>query len=149
VRRKDLRKLSEVYAAVYREFDVGEKWTAKKAYTLLEYWFQRQPDLAFVAESEGKIVGGFVAGIKPWWDGNHLVDGEIFVHPEFQRKGIGSLLSMAMFRKAMKKYNAKVWDTYTFRGKYPLKWYRSLGFREIGEWTMISGDLKEAAKKLK
>ena len=148
MRKSDLKKLSEIYATVYREFDVGEKRTPKKAYVLLEYWLQRQPDLAFVAESDGKIAGGFVAGIKPWWDGNHLVDGEIFVHPEFQRKGIGGLLSMAMFRKAMKKYSARTWDTYTFKKKYPLKWYKSLGFKEISEWTMISGDLRKASKKL-
>mgnify|MGYP001581110235 CR=1 FL=1 len=100
-------------------------------------------------EVDGKIVGGFIAGIKPWWNGNHLVDGEIFVHPEFQKKGVGNALSKIMFKRAIEKYDAKVWDTYTFRGKFPLKWYKKLGFEEINEWTMISGDIRKALGKLK
>src|SRR3989304_4350667 len=58
--KSDLEKLSEIYAKVYDEFDVGERWTKKKSYELLEYWIKRQPDLSFVAEVDGKIVGGFI-----------------------------------------------------------------------------------------
>jgi len=32
--------------------------------------------------------------------------------------------------------------------KYPLNWYKSLGFDEIKEWAMISVDLKDALKKM-
>src|SRR3989344_2446360 len=92
IQRKDLTKLAEVYNFVYKKFNIGERWTKKSAYKLLEYWLKRQPDLCFLAEYNNIIVGGFVVGIKPWWDGNHLVDGEIFVHPHYQKKGIGSAL---------------------------------------------------------
>lgn len=149
MQNSDLDSLSETYVEVYRVFDVGERWTKESAHKLLKYWLYRQPDLAFVAEYEDKIVGAFVAGIKPWWDGNHLVDGEIFVHPEYQKHRVGSELSKAMFRTAIEKYDAIVWDTYTFKGvDHPLSWYKSLGFEEIQEWTMISGNLKKALKIL-
>lgn len=148
MKKKDVLELSRIYAKVYSDFDVGEKWTPAKARKLLVYWLKRQPDLAFVAEAKRKPVGGFVAGVKPWWDGNHLVDGEIFVRTDFQKKGVGSALSKKMFEKAIKKYDVKVWDTYTFKGKYPLKWYKSLGFSEVKEWVMISGSVKTAARKL-
>ncbi|MBI4176413.1 MAG: hypothetical protein HY518_04355 [Candidatus Aenigmarchaeota archaeon] len=46
-------------------------------------------DLQIVAEYNGKPVGAFVAGIKPWWDGNHLADGEIFVHPDCAEQELG------------------------------------------------------------
>lgn len=147
-RRKDIKELSKVYAAVYRKFDAGEDWTEKKACVLLSYWLNRQPDMFFVADIDGNLAGGFVAGIKPWWDGNRLFDGEIFVHPELQGKGIGSLLSKALFKKAVEKYSAKVWDTHTFRRRFPLKWYKELGFREIKEWLLITGDIRKALRKL-
>jgi len=60
-------------------------------------------------------MGGFVAGIKPWWDGNHLVDGEIFIHPKFQKKGFGKLLSKYMYETAIKKYNVVSFNTITFK----------------------------------
>ena len=139
----DIKHLAGVYVAVYEDFDVGEKWTHESAQALMRYWFERQPDLAFVASvpDAAGIVGGFFAGIKPWWDGNHLVDGELFVHPDYQRLGIGSTLAAQMFRQAMTRYNAVVVQGCTFRNSaHPLSWYKSLGFNEDKEWTMLSGD---------
>ncbi len=150
VGEKDLDKLAEVYAEVYRVFDVGEQWTTKSSRNLLDYWLKRQPDLCFLAESQKEIVGAFVAGIKPWWDGNHLVDGEIFVHPDHQGKGVGNVLSRHMYETAIEKYDATTFDTYTFRmTDFPLSWYKSLGFEEINEWTMISVNLEKALSNLK
>jgi len=149
MKKKDLKKLAEIYVRVYKKFDVGERWNQKSAQKLLVYWFRRQPDLAFVAEHHRKVIGAFVAGIKPWWNGNHLVDGEIFVDPDYQKKGIGTLLSKTMFKEALRKYKAKVWIAYTFKKyEFPLKLYKNLGFDEMKEWTIIYGDIKKALKKL-
>jgi len=46
--------------------------------------------LAFLAEVNGKIAGGICGIIKPWWDGNHLVETELFLRPEFQRQKVGT-----------------------------------------------------------
>ncbi len=147
--KKDLDRLAEIYVEVYTAFDVGEKWTKKAAYNLLDFWLRHQPDLAFVAEYKGAIVGALVAGIKPWLDGNHLFDGEIFVHPEYQNKGIGKVLTKALLRKGLEKYKVTEWDAFTFRNfDFPLSWYKKLGFQEIKELVMISGDAKEALKRL-
>lgn len=149
VNRNDLSELSKVYTKTYEVFDVGERWTESTALELMTYWFERQPDLAFLADEDGRIIGGFFAGVKPWWDGVHLVDGEMFVHPDYQKKGTGSLLSKHLFGEAIDKYQAKVWDTYTFKKTvHPLSWYEKLGFTENMDWVMISGDLKEALKRL-
>ncbi|MBO7504680.1 GNAT family N-acetyltransferase [bacterium] len=52
----------------------------------MSYWYDRQPDLFFVAEVDGRVVGGIVSGIKPWFDGNRLVDGELFVDKKYQER---------------------------------------------------------------
>ena len=117
---------------------------------MLSYWFDKQPDLAFVAESNKKIVGAFVSAIKPWWDGNHLFDGEVFVHPDYQKQGIASKLSITLYEKALKKYKVVGFDAYTFKKtKFPLSWYLSQGFIQNEDWTMISGDVKFILSKLK
>lgn len=150
MKKADLSQLAKAYALVYKKFDIGERWTAKTAYKLLYYWFNKQPDLAFVAEFDKQIVGGFVAGIKPWWDGNHLSDGEIFVHPGYQKKGIATKLSLALYEKALKKYEVVCFDAFTFKKtSFPLSWYLSQGFIQNEDWTMISGNVKTIFSKLK
>jgi GNAT superfamily N-acetyltransferase len=128
--------------------DPTERWEQQSAHDLLLYWLERQPDLAFVAECDKKVVGGFVVGVKPWWDGNHLVDGEIFVAPSFQRKSIGSQLLKHALLIAQEKYDVVEFETYTIRGRHPLNWYRKLGFQEIKEWTMIRAKVKSLLSKL-
>lgn len=143
--KTDLDTLAEIYTKVYSSdvFDVGERWTKRTAYELLFYWLKRNSELAFLVEDEKKIIAAFFIDVKPWWDGNHLVDGELFVLPEYQKKGIGSKLMKHMLDYAVNMHNVVKCDTYTVKGKYPLKWYESLGFTEIKEWSMISVDIKE------
>jgi len=149
VEEKDLNALAEIYAAVYVFFDTGEKWTAESAKKMLKYWLDKQPDLAFLAEYEGKIVGGFLSGVKPWWDGVHLFDGELFVHPDFQNQKIGKALFKRMLAEASEKYKATTFDAFTYNGsEFPLSWYKKIGFHVIKEWTMFSGDIKEVLKKI-
>ena len=149
VASSDIPMLAKVFVDTYDRFDVGERWTLVSAHALLSYWLDRQPDLAFLVKENDEIMGGFFAAIKPWWDGNHLVDGEIFTHPDCQGLGIGSALMKRMFEQAIERYDVKVWDMYTFRNtKHPLSWYEKLGFYEIKDWVMMTGDVRVALSKL-
>lgn len=149
MKKADLLELAKIYVAVYKAFDVGERWTVKTAEKLLAHWFERQPDLAFVAEYDKQVVGAFVVGVKPWWDGNHLVDGEIFIHPDYQRKRIGVDLSKTVYKKALQKYAVTFFDTNTFKKtEFPLYWYLSQGFKTNSDWISISGNVKSILNHL-
>jgi GNAT superfamily N-acetyltransferase len=145
----DLESLASVYVDVYTTFDVGEIWDKMSAHKMLKFWFEHFPGLAFVATNEEKIIGGFLAGIKPWCDGNHLIDGEIFVHPDHQQNGVDGKLMKVMLEAARDKYQAVVWDTYTFRNfEHPMSWYKQMGFEEIRDWVMISCDIGKTLQRL-
>jgi ribosomal protein S18 acetylase RimI-like enzyme len=149
MRKKDIAKLAEIYTEVYRVFDTGEQWTKKQAYKFLSYLFKKQPDLTFVAEYDDEIVGACMGVIKPWWDGNHLVDGEVFVHPKYQKRGIATKLIKKRFQIALKKYNAKICDIITFKDfKHPYSWHKSLGYKEFKKLVMMSVDIKKILKNL-
>lgn len=138
----DLRPLAAVYVRAFQDPQLMEKWTEDTAFLLLADWFRRQPDLAFVAVAGDELVGAFISGIRPWWDGYHLVDGELFVDAAHQSKGIGSELIRRVVVTAKEKYNPVLWETYTFRSTdFPMTWYKRLGFREIEEWAMIRADI--------
>jgi len=144
VTRDDLPLLAPIYVEAYNALKIGETWTDSTAMKLLTNFFDSQADLFFVAKSDGEIVGAIVAIVKPWCDGNRLTDGEFFVKPGMQGKGIGTLLIRHMFQKAYEKYQAISWDTFTHRiHEYPLNWYKKIGFEEIKEWVMITGDVKK------
>lgn len=145
----DLNELSKIFTIAYNSLNIGENWTDEKAFVLLKHLMNSQPDLFFVVEEDNKIIGAITAEIKPWWDGIHLVEGELFIHPDAQKKGIGKQLVKKLFEEAKKKYNAVSWDTFTHRVyEHPLKWYKSMGFTEIKEWVMISGDIKKVLDNL-
>ncbi len=149
MRKEDKKETAALYAKIYDRVNIGEHWTRNSAQRLLHFWLQKQPDLCFVAIVDKKIIGGFLGGIKPWWDGNHLVDGEVFVDYAFHKKGIGTALSKKMYKTALDKYRITSIDLVTFsKGGFPLSWYQSLGFKTNDFLKMISGKPKKALKKL-
>ena len=140
--KTDLQILAEVYALSYNSADIGEHWTAVSAMKLIEYLHTDQPDLFYVAIVDEQTVGGIVATVKPWEDGNHLVDGELFLHPNYQKLGIGTKLIQKLFTTAKEKYQVVAWDTFThIIHKHPLDWYKNIGFEEVKQWTMITGNV--------
>lgn len=146
-KEEDLLILAGIYRTAYNAINIGESWSHDSALKLLKHLYSQQSDLFFIAEENGIIVGGSVALLKPWWDGNRLTDGEIFIDPKFQGKGIGTQLIKFMFNEASRKYGAISWDTFTHRiYEHPLKWYRKLGFEEIKDWVMITGNIKKVLK---
>jgi len=52
-------------------------------------FLQRNPNTCFIAEEDGEIIGGILAG----HDGRRGYIYHAIVHPNFQRKGIGKLLA--------------------------------------------------------
>lgn len=146
---EDLKKLAPIYVDAYTSIEIGENWTEETAYKLLKHLFETQPDLSFVLEVNGELVGAINAIVKPWWSGNQITDGELFIDPKHQRKGLGKKLVKHLFKEAKKKYKATSWDTFTHViYEHPLKWYKNMGFEEIQEWVMITGDIDTVLKNL-
>ncbi|MBP9816138.1 GNAT family N-acetyltransferase [Candidatus Woesebacteria bacterium] len=148
-RKEDIDKLADIFVAAYNPLNIGEEWTKETAIVMLAHLFEIQPDLTFVAIIDNEIVGGTNAIVKPWWDGNHITDGEIFVESGHQGQKIGKKLLKRLFQEAKNKYSAVSWDTFTHVvHEHPLTWYKSMGFEEIPHWTMITGDIDKVLQNL-
>lgn len=153
VRRADLTTLASIYVRVYEDFDVGERWGDQAAHRLLAHYLHRRPDLALLAHERGpggRLLGAFFADVKPWWDGNHLTEGEVFVDPADQGKGVGSALLTAVFAEAVDRYGVTMWEATTFaHHSFPMSWYRTLGFEQITEWVLMGGEVAPALERLR
>lgn len=114
VKKEDLKVLAKIYKDLYGKSILKEDWSIEKAYDLLDFFYKLQSDIFVVAEVGGKVVGAVMSIVKPWHDGNRLIETEIFVANDYQRKGIASMLFQKHFELAMEKYDAKVMEADTY-----------------------------------
>ncbi|MGH7204179.1 MAG: GNAT family N-acetyltransferase [Candidatus Levyibacteriota bacterium] len=150
INEDDFLPLAEIYCKVYNSVEgLGEHWTKEIAHKFISSFYKRQPDLFFLAEYNTRIVGAIVAGVQPWWDGNHLVEGEIFVDPQYQNTDIERKLMRHLLTSAQSKYDAVAWDTFTPNiGNHPWRSFQKYGFMEVPSWKIISGDIYTILKRL-
>lgn len=143
IRESDFGALAELYGKAYNSLDeLGEKWNKETARKLIVYFYRRQPDLFFLAEHAGVVVGAAVSAVQPWWDGNHLVEGEIFINSTYSDTSVSRKLLKALLSRAKQKYAVVAWDTIMPTLKqHPLGAYRHIGFSKVDHWAPLSGDV--------
>ena len=115
----DLPKVNEIDSMLFDKERVPT-WP----FSFAAYWNVYRPELSFVAELDGKVVGFLVGEIRqeePSWsifDWAHIVDHPsrhkqvgwidmIGIHPDCQRKGIGQSLVEAFYEEC-KRNNASM-----------------------------------------
>jgi len=149
MREDDLNEVAILYSKTFNTACPDEKWDNKSSYELIKNCLTLQADLCLIGTINEKIVGGFLAKIKPWWDGNHLFDAEVFVDQDYKNKKIGSTLSKAVYKMALDKYKITSIDLITYSDDgFPLLWYQKLGFELEKKPIMITGNPEDILKKL-
>lgn len=134
----DVPAMARAYIAAFKDVDPSEQWSEDSAADLVRFFLRTQPDLSFVAELNSEIVGGISGIAKPWWDGHHLVQTEIFLSPQGQRRGVGSTLFHHFLSVAQAKYGATFMESITFKGlEFPSSWYIQLGFIDKADWKVV------------
>ncbi|OGM89588.1 hypothetical protein A2108_01165 [Candidatus Wolfebacteria bacterium GWA1_42_9] len=140
----DIKTLSKIYKEVYDKEKVGETWNYEKAKSLLLFYYNVKTFIGLTVLVDKKIVGAFFSYIKPWCDGKHLAEGEIFIDPKFQGKRIGTKLYLEMMKTAYKK-GCRIHELVAYNK--PASWYQKIGFRKT-KLNHMSGDIKEVIKKI-
>lgn len=149
VTTKDISSLARAYVSSFAPVDPSEEWSEDRAVDLIKYFLRVQPDLAFLADVDQEIAGGICGIIKPWWDGNHLVETELFLRPEFQKKEVGTKLFLHLLKTAKDKYTANYIESITFKDlNFPGSWYKKLGFQDKDDWKVMFGEVAHLAKSL-
>ena len=143
-KKSDIKSLSRIYKNTYDADSHGEKWSLQQAEQLIKFYFNQKNFIGLTALCDGKICGAFLSYIKPWWDGNHLAEGELFVAPAYQKQSIGTKLFLSM----MKIANRKKCTTHELiaYGK-PGTWYKKIGFKET-KLKHLSGSIKKSIDNL-
>ena len=150
VKKEDIKYLAPIYKDLYDDADIGENWSIEKSEELLNYWYNKQGDLFFVAEEDGKPVGAIMSGVKSWFDGLRLIDTEIFISKDYQEKHLGRTLMLEHLKQAKIKYNVKTIEFHTYgdETEFPQNWYNRIGFKKDEELIIMNADVEEVLGKL-
>lgn len=134
INESQLKDLGLVYSECFNLADIGEHWTVEAATKFLTYLWKIQPDLFFIATLDKEIVGGIVGIIKPWCDGTHIHEIELFVHPNHQKRGVASTLTRYLVKTALDKYKITEFEGIADGNlhDFPLSWYKRIGVVPTG-----------------
>jgi GNAT superfamily N-acetyltransferase len=143
-KQEDLPELSKIYVRAYDRPEFGETWSVNDAEALLQFYFDLPTFLGITAVSEEKVVGAFFSFVKPWYDGNHLGEGELLVDPEQQNKKIGTQLMKEMMKLAQE--NGCVVHELIAYDKVA-EWYKKIGMEDTGLHHM-SGKIEDILKRI-
>ncbi len=150
VEEKDLEILAGIMVEVFTMADPSKPWSKDGAQKYLEYWFEKQPDMFFVAYNEEKSpIGAVATNIKPWRTSVRCTDGVVFVSAHHQKKGVASMLLKTVLGEAMQKYGVSEIEAITFAGEeFPLGWYKKLGLTPDSHAVIIKGKCHEILNNL-
>ena len=125
--REDIVASAAILCSVYNNEMWQCRWTKKVAVEYLTDFFDMKKFVGFVLVAEKEIVGGLFAHEKVWWNNREVFVEEMFVKPEYQRAGYGSMLLEEVNRYVNEKGLAGITLSTNKYAPAPL-FYRKNGF---------------------
>lgn len=147
-KKDDLELVATIYAEAYNAV-TDENWTVEAALRFVEFSYNKQPDLFFVAEDNNNIIGAAFAEINPWAHGMSLSNIELFVKPNFQKRGAGKFLIRMIISQALDNYQISEVNFMADSSRgFPFNWYKKIGMKD-SSWIFMSGKPDELLDNLK
>ena len=145
-KEKDLKILASLYSVALLDLKPEENWTNPTALSHLNYFYNIQPDLFICAYDDGIPIGAIFSVLKPYWDGLHLTELEVFVSKDYQGKHIGRKLFENHFALAISKYN--VTSVHLTVLQDYLSWFQKIGLEAFYDRITLCGSVETCLQKL-
>ena len=127
--REDISACAEILCSVYNNEMWQCHWEKETAIEYLTDFFNMQKFVGYVLEEDDEILGGIFAHEKVWWNNSEVFIEEMFVKPELQRKGYGSMLLKKVEEYSREKGLAGLTLSTNKYAPAPL-FYRKNGFQD-------------------
>ena|ERR1700754_5113440 len=85
-----------VFVKAYNTAPWNCKWTAENAREYLSELIDHVNFTGFIIYDNNDVAGAILGHRKTWWTDQQLMINELFVSPEFQKRGYGKMLMQQM-----------------------------------------------------
>lgn len=92
LKKEDLPACADVLCSVYNNELWMCRWERNTATAYLQDFFDAKKFVGYVLCDDDVVVGAVFAHEKIWWNNSEVFIEEMFIRPEQQRKGLGTLL---------------------------------------------------------
>lgn len=92
IERADIAACAGILCSVYNNEMWQCRWSTETATEYLTDFCNMQKFVGYVIETEGEICGAIFAHEKVWWNNSEVFVEEMFVKPQLQRMGYGTIL---------------------------------------------------------
>lgn len=133
--REDIPACADILCSVYNNDMWQCRWTKETAMEYLTDFFETKKFVGYVLEENGEILGGIFAREKVWWNNSEVFIEEMFVKPELQRQGCGTLLLQAVENYVKEKSLAGLTLETNKYAPAPI-FYRKNGFQD-NEYVIV------------
>ncbi len=139
--QSDIAACADILCAVYNNELWQCRWEKNTAVDYLTDFFSMSKFVGYVVEDEGKLIGGLFAHEKVWWNNSEVFIEEMFIRPDAQRKGYGSLL-MAQVEAYVKAKGLAGITLSTNRYAPAPAFYRKHGFVDCGHVLFMAKEME-------
>ena len=101
--RDDIAMCADILCSVYNNELWQCRWTKEVAAEYLTDFFDMKKFVGYVLVNDNNIIGALFAHEKVWWNNSEVFIEEMFINPEYQCKGYGSMLLEKVESYVLKK----------------------------------------------
>mgnify|MGYP000647132132 CR=1 FL=1 len=103
IMEKEMPGLAQAMMAAYAQAPWFENWTEERALRRIQAILSNFEACGMAAIMDGQIIGGVLGYVDPYAEEDFFFVSELFVRPQYQKKGYGKGLLLALEEQLKEK----------------------------------------------
>jgi GNAT superfamily N-acetyltransferase len=132
----DLQKCCELYVRTFSDEPWYDHWTKETAYARLLELVENKRFIGYTQWHEDELIGAAFCYLKTFQNGLEIFVEEMWVSPDFQRKGYGLAL-MDEIEKYATENGIVAIALFTGKSKPSFDFYKKCGYKHLEELAFM------------
>lgn len=143
MKQSDFGACAKELMKAFKDAPWNENWTYEQAYTRIDELMSARVSRGYVAYDNDQVVSMLCGRITTYLDFKELWVDEFSVHPDYQRKGIGSQMMQYVREELEKEPETISYMVLTTEKDYPsVDFYKKNGFGVDDSTVFMAGKVR-------